>query len=175
MVTSIRDFDVRALYAALDSERRSRSLSWSGLTREVNAQFREVPCHPIATSTITSLKDKREVSGNAALQMLAWLDRTPESFLPGGTTNRADPREALPRLGPDRILRFDTPAIHRRMDAVRVQRDLTWKQVAEEIGGMNAAQLTRFGKGSLIGIVGVGRIAQWLGRPVASFTVESLS
>jgi hypothetical protein len=169
---SISNFDLDALFAALDSERRARSLSWSGLTRDINALFRDVPCHPIATSTITGLKGKREVIGNAALQMLVWLDRTPESFRPGHDTS-ANPAEVLPRLGPDRILRFDTPAIYRAIDAVRLERDLSWRQVADEIGGVTAAQLTRFAKGAGIGFVAVGRIAQWLARPVASFTVAS--
>ncbi|MGH2812231.1 MAG: hypothetical protein ACRDI1_05910 [Actinomycetota bacterium] len=170
---SISNFDVNALFTALDSERRARSLSWNGLTREINALFRDVPCHPIATSTITGLKGKREVIGNAALQMLVWLDRTPESFLPVHEDS-ANPEEVLPRLGPNRILRFDTRAIFRAIDAVRVERDLSWRQVAEEIGDVRAEQLTRLGKGAGIGVVAAGRIAQWIGRPVASFTVASL-
>jgi hypothetical protein len=171
---SISNFDLHALFTALDSERQARSLSWNGLTREINPLFRDVPCHPIATSTITGLKEKREVIGNAALQMLVWLDRTPESFMPAHEDS-AKPAEVLPRLPPDRILRFDTPAIFSALDAVRVERGLSWRQVAEEIGGVSAAQLTRFAKGTGIGIVAVGRIAQWLGRPVASFTVASSS
>ena len=165
------NLDLNALFVALDSERQARSLSWNALTREVNALFRDVPCHPIATSTITSLKSKREVIGNAALQMLVWLDRTPESFLPGHQNSGRE--QILPRLGPDRILRFDTLAIFQAIDAVRVERGLTWGEVAEEIGGLNAGQLTRLGKGAGIGFVAAGRIAQWLGRPVASFTVAS--
>ena len=169
---NITNIDLSALFAALDSERQARSLSWSGLTREINALFRDVPCPPIATSTITGLKEKRDVVGSAALQMLVWLDRTPESFMPGHD-NSAKPAEVLQRLGSDRILRFDIPAIFRAMDAVRVERNVSWRHVAEEIGGVNAAQLTRYAKGAGIGIVTVGRIAQWLGRPVASFTGSS--
>ncbi len=111
-------------------------------------------------------------AGVLKLLLLVWLDRTPESFMPG-RDNSANPAEVLSRLGPDRILRFDTPAIYRAIDAVRVERDLSWRQVAEEIGGVNAAQLRRFAKGAGIGFITVGRIAQWLGRPVVSFTVAS--
>lgn len=166
------DIDLNALFTALDSERQARSLSWSGLTREVNALFGDVPCPPIAASTITTLKTKPEVIGNAALQLLVWLGRTPESFIPGNH-DAVKFEEVLPRLRPDRILRFDTGAIFRALDVARVERHLTWRQVAEEIGGVTAAQLTRFSKGAGIGIVAVGRIARWLGRPVASFTVAS--
>ncbi len=169
---STSDIDLNALFNALDSERQARSLSWSGLTREVNALFGDVPCPPIATSTITTLKTKPEVIGNAALQLLVWLGRTPESFIPGNH-DAVKAEEALPRLDPDRILRFDTTAIFRALDSVRIERHLTWKQVAEEIGGVTSAQLTRFSKGAGIGMVTMGRIARWLGRPVASFTVAS--
>ncbi len=31
-----KDFDLRALYEALDKQRRSRDLTWSALTAEVN-------------------------------------------------------------------------------------------------------------------------------------------
>lgn len=172
MGTTISDFDLAALYAALDSERESRSLSWSGLTREVNALFRDVRCPPIATSTITTLNAKPEVIGNAALQLLVWLNRAPETFLPG-YDGRIGKTHALPRLDPNRILRFDTPAIYRALDAARIERQLSWKQVAEQIGMANATQLTRFAKGGGIGMRAVTRIAQWLGRPVASFTAAS--
>ena len=37
------DFDVDALYAALDARRRARLLTWAQLTREVNGQFALVP------------------------------------------------------------------------------------------------------------------------------------
>ncbi|MCA1840907.1 MAG: hypothetical protein ABR507_00285 [Actinomycetota bacterium] len=168
---SISGFDLKALYDALDSERSARSLSWTALTREINDLFKDVPCHPIATSTITGMKDKREVVGNGALQMLVWLDRTPESFIPGDHILGKGSR--LPRLSSDRILRFDTRAIFRAMDDIRAERGLSWRQVADEVGGMNAEQLKRFGKGSGIGIVGAARIAQWLGRPVATFAAPS--
>ncbi|HVE91447.1 MAG TPA: hypothetical protein VNE62_03960 [Actinomycetota bacterium] len=169
---SISNFDLQALFAALDAERQARSLSWAGLTREINALFGDVPCHPIATSTITSLKGKPEVIGNAALQMLVWLERTPESFIPGlGTQVKRD--QVLSRLSPDQILRFDTREIFLAMEAARTERGVSWRQVAEEIGGVTAAQLTRLGKGAGVGVVAAGRIAQWLGRPVASFTVAS--
>jgi hypothetical protein len=172
MGAKISDFDLAALYAALDSERESRSLSWSGLTREVNAIFKDVRCPPIATSTITTLNGKPDVIGNAALQLLVWLNRAPESFVPG-YDGRVGSAHALPRVGSDRILRFDTPAIYRALDAARIARQLSWKQVAEQIGMATATQLTRFRKGGGVGMCAVTRIAQWLGRPVASFTVAS--
>ncbi len=168
----IRNFDIDALYAALDAERQARSLSWSGLRREVNALFRDVPCPPIATATITGMKGRPAVIGNAVLQMLVWLDRTPESFIPGFELS-SDLAQVLPRLPANRMLRFDPPAIFRALDALRVERGMTWRQVAEEIGEVSVPNLTGLAKGQGVAFPAVGRMAQWLGRPVASLTVAS--
>ena len=48
------DFSLRALYEALDEQRRARNMSWAALGREVN-RFK-LDRHPISTSTITSLQ-----------------------------------------------------------------------------------------------------------------------
>ena len=55
------------------------------MTREVNgiAPGEKSEGHPIATSTITGLKDKAVGEGDGILAMLLWLRRTPESFVPG--------------------------------------------------------------------------------------------
>jgi hypothetical protein len=59
------------LYKALDEKRVSRGMSWAGVTREINASFRDVPGHkPIAPSTITGLKTKAIGEGDGILQML---------------------------------------------------------------------------------------------------------
>src|SRR5689334_14322236 len=50
------DFDLRALYHAIDDRRRSREMSWSEVAREVN-RFNTAG-HPIAASTITGLESK---------------------------------------------------------------------------------------------------------------------
>jgi len=75
------DFNLRALYDALDAQRRSREMSWPAVTREINRFKTE--SHPIATSTITGLQSKAVAEGDGILQMLRWLGRTPESFVPG--------------------------------------------------------------------------------------------
>ena len=75
------DFDLRALYDALDERRRERQISWAVVASEVN-RFR-TRRRPIAASTITSLQTKPRGQGDGILQMLLWLGRTPESFVPG--------------------------------------------------------------------------------------------
>src|SRR5262245_43837407 len=78
------DFSLAALYEALDDVRNARGISWAAVTREINARFCDVPGHrAIAASTISGLRDKDMVEGDGVLQMLVWLRRSPESFVPG--------------------------------------------------------------------------------------------
>src|SRR5215471_9590882 len=98
------NFEVDALYAALDEARRVRGLSWQQLAREVSAQFDRTGSRPIAGSTLSGMRSKRVIEGDGVLQTLRWLNRTPESFIPG---HQPSPDETLPHVEPDRILRFD--------------------------------------------------------------------
>jgi hypothetical protein len=88
----IREFDGKALYAALDAKRRAEGLSWPGAARAIwrlapalNAarDARGLANHPISPATLHNL-DKQKWATRAvqhALFFLRWLDRTPESFL----------------------------------------------------------------------------------------------
>jgi hypothetical protein len=159
------DFDVDALYEALDAQRRARAMSWEQAARAISAQFRDAPSRPLAPSTLTGMRGRSVLEGDGVLQMLRWLGRAPESFVPG--LAGAPP---LPDVPPNRILRFDTKRIHAAPDARRAERGMTWKEVAGEIPGSTAASLTRLAKGGRTGFPDVARIAAWLGCPVASLT-----
>jgi len=161
------DFDVDALYAALDEARRARGLSWQQLAREISAQFGRTGSRPIAASTLSGMRGKRVIEGDGVLQALRWLNRTPESFVPG---HQSSADETLPHVEPDRILRFDAIAIHNALDAQRTARGLTWPQVAREIGGVAPSGLTRLANGGRLGFPGVMRIFRWLGKSAVSFT-----
>ena len=167
------DFDIAALYAALDAQREARGLTWQAVAREINGQFAGqfslVRTRPIAASTITGMRSRSTIEGDGALQMLRWLGRTPESFVPGSVTEGA----ALPEVPPHEILRFDTKKIYAAMDARRVEHALTWKQVANELGAGTSASLTRYANGGRTGFPIITRIARWLDRPVAYFTRAS--
>jgi hypothetical protein len=160
------DFDLKALYAALDAQRQARGLSWLQAVREINAPFERMPARPISVSTVTGLQSRTAIEGDGVLQMLRWLDRAPESFVPGYQGEDV----ALPDAGPGQILRFDTGKLYSNLDARRIEKGMTWKQVAEEIGGFTAAMLTRLSKGGRIGFPQVMRVTRWLGRPAADFT-----
>ena len=162
------DFDVDALYAALDERRQSRSWTWRQVMRDINGQFERVPPRSIATSTITGMRRRSALEGDGVLQMLRWLGRAPEDFVPGHP--QSAPGTALPLVSRGRILRFDVPAIHAAIDARRAEREMTWAEVAREIGGVSVTGLTRMAKGGRTAFPLIIRIARWLGRPVASLT-----
>jgi hypothetical protein len=163
------DFDVDALYAALDAERQARGLTWTQVARDINRQFERAPVRLISVSTITGMRERRVIEGDGVLQMLRWLGRAPEEFVPGHTRpNR--PGTALPVVEQGRILRFDTAAIYATLDARRIERGETWAQVARDIGGLSAAGLTRLARGGRTCFPDIIRVARWLGRPVASLT-----
>jgi hypothetical protein len=111
---------------------------------------------------------KRSVTSAVVLQVLAWLGRTPESFLSGGdVTSKAN--EQLPETGPARVLRLDTRAVYESLDAERVRRGMNWKRVADEMPGFTENMLKNLSSGPLIGFPRVMFLAQWLGCPLTSF------
>jgi len=171
MRTPLYAFDIDALYVALDAERCARGLSWTELTTEINEPFRGTPSLPISVTTIRAMRTKRSVTSAVVLQILRWLGRTAESFLLGREPALV-PGEALPPGGPSRILRFDTVAMHAALNAERVKRGMTWRQIAGELPGFTENMLRNLESGPLIGFPRVMMIPQWLGLPAASFVRE---
>src|SRR5215468_5437423 len=89
------DFDVAALFAALDAQRRDRMLSWQGVARELwdlsatlNARRDD---HPISASTLTSMAKRKDTSCQHALFIVEtggfrsynfrWPDATVRPFM----------------------------------------------------------------------------------------------
>lgn len=161
-----RDFSLQALYDALDEKRRAAGLSWSGATHAINRFGPDR--RAIASGTITGIRNKRVAEGNGVLHMLLWLDRTPESFVPG-YPNASDARFRLPRINQNQILQFDPPALHAALDAQREARGLTWSAVAREIGGVTSGMLTNLARASRVGFPGVMQLTAWLDQPVVTF------
>ncbi len=163
------DFDIAALHAALNAQRRALGMSWPQAALAISAAFGRARNRPLSPSTLTGMTRRTVLEGDGVLQMLRWLNRTPESFTRGGPAARAD-GAALPAVGREEILRFDAAALYAALDAQRLERALTWKQVASEIGGISAATLTQLAKGGRTGFPHVMRMTRWLGRPAAHFT-----
>ena len=96
----VSDFDLHLLYEALDEERARRGMTWSDVAREIEQSYAKV-----SRSTIKGVRDRERVEGDGVLQMLLWLGRSPESFIPG-SENRDDERLIEPKSS--KVLRWDT-------------------------------------------------------------------
>jgi hypothetical protein len=166
---SIADFDLTALYEALDAQREARALTWQEVARQVSRRSDHAARRGVSASTITGIRTRGVVEGDGVLQMLLWLERTPESFVPGHPLSDNE-ATALPRPEPGQVLRWNARALHAALDTRRLERGLTWKQVASEIGGCAPASLTRLAKGGRVAVPAVMRIVCWLDRPAARFT-----
>jgi transcriptional regulator with XRE-family HTH domain len=69
-------------------------------------------------------------------------------------------------------VRFDTRTLHTALDIQRQARDLTWAQVAAEIG-VSPATISRLRQGGRMEVDGMLAMVQWLGMPVETFVRES--
>ncbi len=167
----LREFDVLALFDALDARRVARGLSWQGVADEIwelSAELnRRRTSHPISPSTLTGMRTRRATSCQHALFMLRWLERTPESFLTG---ERPPPTDApLPAAGPAHRLRWNLRTFHAAIDSERRAKGLTWRQLAA-ILGCTPSQLTGLRTARFATSMGLAmRIVQWLDRPAADF------
>jgi transcriptional regulator with XRE-family HTH domain len=65
--------------------------------------------------------------------------------------------------------RFDAQALYAALDAQRQARNLTWQQLAGEIG-VSASTMTHTRKGGRMEVDGMLAMVRWLGRTVESFT-----
>lgn len=67
-------FDLRGLYEAIDVERDSRGMSWSGVAREVG----------VAASTIRRFRDAEDAEADGVLALIRWLGHVPEDYVKHG-------------------------------------------------------------------------------------------
>jgi hypothetical protein len=165
------DFDIVALFDALDSQRRNCALSWQGVAQALWKQSAVLNArrddHPISASTLTGMAKRRDTSCQHALFMLRWLGRTPESFIPGSTAHAK--RTALPFVGPDQRLRWDLQRLYDALDSQRRERGLTWPQLAHELqcsrSQLSGIKRARFAISMRLAM----RILTWLDRPAREF------
>jgi hypothetical protein len=170
------DFDIAALFQALDAQRIERRLSWRDVADQIwnlsdmlNAQRND---HPISPATLKGMTKRMNTSCQHALFMLRWLGRAPESFLPCAPQD--DPRTSLPLAGPDRRLRWNLKKLHEILDAERQKRGLSWPQLAGQLR-CSADQLTglrtaRFATNMRLAM----RIVGWLQRPARDFIYAAM-
>jgi hypothetical protein len=165
------DFDIAALFDALDSQRRHRALSWQGVAQELWDQSATLNArrddHPISASTLTGMAKRRDTTCQHALFMLRWLGRTPESFMPGSTD--VAKTTALPFASPDQRLRWDLQKLYDALDSQRRERGFTWPRLAHELhctpSQLSGIRRARFAIGMKLAM----RIVTWLDRPARDF------
>ena len=64
--------------------------------------------------------------------------------------------------------RFDSEGFYSALDSVRISKEITWKQVAQE-AGVAASTLTRMGQGKRPDVDGLAALADWSGLDVREF------
>jgi transcriptional regulator with XRE-family HTH domain len=161
------DFSLRALYEALDAKRKERGMSWAEVAREINRKTSSSRGRGISVSTVAEIGGRRAAEGDGVLQMLGWLGRSPESFVPGYAERCA--ANTLPEVRADEMLRFDTKKLYAALDLRRSELGVTWTDAAKEIG-LSATSLTYLAKGGRTSFPQVMRLTGWLGRPAVEFT-----
>ena len=77
-------FDAKALFDAMDQQRRERGITWQQVARETGVSS--------GTLTRTKLGGRMEVDG--MLSMVRWLNRTVESFVQGAPDAQKKPFHA---------------------------------------------------------------------------------
>jgi len=95
-------------------------MSWAALARELG----------VSSSTLAGLGERRSIEGDGVLQMLAWLGRSPESFVTSGSSAVEGVRLPEPRNAG--VLRLDVRALHGALDAARAAQGLTWSQAPRQ-------------------------------------------
>ena len=164
-------FDAKALYEAIEAQRIQRGLSWRQVADEIWNQSAELNQrrrdHPISVPTLTGIVRRGDCTCQHALFVLRWLERTPESFLSPSPNDTSD--MALPSAGPDERLRWNLPALYDALNARRVERQLTWQELARLLR-CTANQLMGIRKARFaIRMTLAMRIVQWLEQPAARF------
>jgi hypothetical protein len=126
-MTRSSDFSLEALFHALDAQRLERGMTWAEATREINREHKRSSLHPVSAATVKATRAQMVAEADGVLQMLLWLGRAPESFMPGVAPSE-DARSRLPEVPAYRIPRFDTRKLHAALkhDA---EKNLTWAEL----------------------------------------------
>ena len=79
------DFSLAHLYAAIDTQRQARGLTWQQAVLEINMVYGRISRHPIARSSVTGLRTKAVAEGDGVL-----ASRSPSGS--GSTRGNSTPR-----------------------------------------------------------------------------------
>ena len=161
------DFDLRALYEALDERRRSRDLTWAALTAEVNRHRTRL--HPIAQSTITSLKKKSVGEGDAIFKRSFGSAERRRALCPA---LRTPTRRAFSyqRCRGGQILRWDTRALFAALNGPASGTRADMDRGCARCAGSHSHNVDEPGNGASHRIPRVMQLVRWIGEPEVTFT-----
>jgi hypothetical protein len=164
-------FDVHAMFAALDGDRRTHGLQWPQLADTLWLQSADLndrldEGHAMCPGALVRVNRRDTIGCQYALVMLRWLDRAPEDFLTGPVADVGDTQ--LPRADAQHRLRWDLPATHAELNARRQDDGLTWAALGDEIG-CTPARLTNLRTAKLADMDLAMKVVQYLGMPAAAF------
>ena len=154
------DFDVIALWEAVDEQRAARDMTWNQVAKTLAW---------MSKATIDRMRERGTATCNHVLPMIQWVDRTPESFT-------VDPDGAVHELLPEPDGRWRWWWLHHDLaaavDRQRVERELSWDEAAAEMRVPVPAikGMTKLRYGPTIGVAMIS--ARWIGRSAASFLSE---
>ncbi len=161
----MRDLPVTSICVRWRSSGRPGGFHGQGVAREMSgARWRKG--RALSVTTIKGIGSRAVAEGDGVLQMLRWLKRPAESFMAG---YRAPEASQPPEVPDDKIPRFDTHQLFIALDSHRLDRQITWKQVAIETR-WPVSGLKRLSHGGRTVFPAVMRLAAWLNQPVANFT-----
>ena len=170
---TIVDFDIPALFQALDSQRTARGLTWPQVAREMWQMAAELNLsrqrdHPISPSTIINMSKRGNTTCQHALIFLKWLGRSPESFLPGVAKNAGD-ETWLRYTATDRRPRWHLRRLYDAINNRRQEQQLTWGELAQVLrctpNQLTGIRTARYAIGMKLAM----RIVVWLERPASDF------
>lgn len=145
-------FRLAALYAAVDAERTRAGLSWAALSGQVG----------VAAATIKRWAIAQDAEADGVLFLLHWLQAVPEDFV------EPNPASAAALDATAMRVRADVAKMHRALDLARRQSQLSWSQVAAELGvGSWASRPSPAGRTTIARLTAA---AGWLRLPIAALT-----
>lgn len=157
-------FDVQALWAALDEQRRARSLSWAEIGRATG----------VSPSTLTRTQHATDLEADGMVQMTRWLGVAPEAFCPGSGPEAEAGAEVgveVEPSGAQGVVCVDTAALYAALEHRRTRHGLSWSEVAAAMEAQRATPeaLRGLRRGGRVSVQVLLSATRWLGAPTRSF------
>lgn len=156
MASQPAQFDLAALYEAVDAHRLQRGLTWLAAAVEIG----------LPLTTLRAIQHAKTMEADGVLAIVRWLGIAPEEFM------RPKRKGRFPNTMPaGKMWRADTARLYALLQAAKDAHGLTWTDIASAIGTeVSPSSLTRLAKGGRISINLLAALAAWLNEPIDAFT-----